>query len=157
MSAPLRNDQPTLSRKDELVASGAAMSHVPWVAAGVAGAVVTGADLVLHAFSLHIGLGSLSSSLSAGAVALFAVAGGGVLVRKRAGRAARWARENPWRFALVPGAATAITVFVLSVLLGGSGVIGGVFTSVWHGAIAYGATGLTGVVTGSRRRSRRTG
>lgn len=157
MSAPLRNDQPVLTRKDELVVSGAAISHVPWTVAGSAGAAVAGADLVLHVIGGHIGLGALSSSLSAGTVALFAVAGGGALVRKRAGRAARWARENPWRFALLPGAAAAIVVFALSVLLGGGGVIGGVFTSVWHGAIAYGATGLTGAVVGTRRRARRAG
>ncbi len=158
MSTPqLRNDQPVLTGKDELVVSGAAMSHVPWAAAGSAGAVVAGADLVLHVIGGHIGLGSVSSSLSAGTVALFAVAGAGALARKRAGRAARWARENPWRFAILPGAATAVVVFALSVLLGSSGVIGGVFTSVWHGAIAYGVTGLTGAIVGSPRRSRRTG
>ena len=43
----------------------------------------------------------------------------------RAGRAMRWARENPWRFALLPGIAAAIVVFVLSVVVGSSGMFGG--------------------------------
>jgi len=154
MSAPLRNDEPGLTRRDELAVSSAAMSDVPWGAAGAAGVVVTGADLVLHLTTGHLGL---SSSLSAGTVALFAVAGGGVLVRARGSRAVRWARSNPWRFAVLPGIATAMVVFVLSVVLGNSGIFGGAFTSLWHGAIAFGLTGATGVVAGGKRRARQSG
>jgi hypothetical protein len=127
------------------------MSAAPWSMAGAAGAVVTGADLVLHLTGGHIGL---LSSLSAGSVAFFAVAGGGALVRSRshAGRAMRWAQANPWRFAVLPGVAAAIVVFVLSVVIGSSGLVGGTFTSLWHGAIAYGLTGAAGTVAGSRKR-----
>ncbi len=149
MSVPLR-DEPNLTRRDELTVSTAAMSEVPWVPAVAAGAVVTGADLVLHLMTGHLGLGS---SLSAGVVALFAVAGGGVLLRGRASRAVRWARRHPWRFALVPGVATAAIVFALSVVFG-NGLFGDVFTSVWHGAIAFGLTGVAGSLTGRRDRSR---
>jgi len=150
MSAPTRKDDPGLTRRDELAVSGAAMSEVPWGAAAGAGAVVTGADLLLHLSTLHVGL---ASSLSAGTVAFFAVAGAGVLLKNRGSRAVRWARSNPWRFAVVPGAAAAIIVFVLSVMLGG-GLIGGAFTALWHGAIAYGVTGSAGTLSGSRRRAR---
>jgi len=101
----------------------------------------------VHLLGGHL---ALSSSLSAGTVALFAVAGGSVVVRNRAGRAARWARSNPWRFAVLPGAATAIIVFVLSVLIGSSGIFGGAFTALWHGAIAFGLTGAAGAIVGSR-------
>ena len=73
-----------------------------------------------------------------GIVAFFAVAGAGALVRSRHSRALRWARNRPWRFAVIPGAAAAIIVFVLTVL-DGSGVLGGAFTALWHGALAYGA------------------
>jgi hypothetical protein len=38
------------------------------------------------------------------------------------------------------------------VVIGSGGLVGGVFTSVWHGAVAYGLTGLTGTVAGSRKR-----
>jgi len=155
MSIPLRNNQQGLSRKEELTVSSAAMTDVPWGVAAGAGAVVTGADLVLHALGGHLGL---SSSLSAGTVALFTVAGGSVVVRTRASRAARWARNYPWRFATLPGAATAVIVFVLSVLVGSSGFFGGAFTALWHGAIAYGLTGAAGAIAGSRtRRSRGSG
>jgi len=54
--------------------------------------------------------------------------------------------------AAMSGAAAAIIVFVLSVVLGSSGLVGGAFTAVWHGAVAYGLTGLAGTVGGSRKR-----
>ncbi len=135
MSAPPRNQEPGLNRRDELAVSSAAMSAAPWSMAGAAGAVVTGGDLVLHLTGGHLGL---TSSLSAGAVVFFAVAGGGALLRSQSGRAMRWARANPWRFAVLPGAAAAIVV--------------GSFTALWHGAIAYGLTGVAGSVAGGRRR-----
>ncbi len=149
MSAPTRNDDTGLTRREELSVSGAAMSAAPWKTAGAAGAVVTGADLAFHLVGAHL---DVPTALSAGTVAFFAVAGGGALVRGHAGRAMRWARANPWRFALLPGLAAAVVVFVLSVVLGSSGLIGGTFTAVWHGAVAYGLTGVTGAVAGSRRR-----
>jgi hypothetical protein len=149
MSAPTRSDEPGLNRRDELSVSSAAMSGAPWKMAGAAGAVVTGADLVYHLVGGHL---DVPTALSAGTVALFAVAGGGALVRGQSGRAMRWARANPWRFAMLPGLAAAVVVFVLSVVIGSSGVIGGTFTALWHGAVAYGLTGLAGSVAGSRRR-----
>jgi hypothetical protein len=146
MSAPSRNDD-NLTRRDELAISGAAMADVPWGVAGAAGAAVAGADLLLHLATLHLAVGS---SLSAGAVAFFAVAGAGAVLRKRSSRAARWALNNPWRFAILPGAAAAIVVFVISVI--GSGIVGSAFTALWHGAVAYGITGVAGVSARGMRR-----
>jgi hypothetical protein len=154
MSTPLRDDQQGLSRREEMTVSSAAMADVPWGVAGAAGAVVTGADLLLHVVGGHV---ALTSSLSAGTVALFAVAGGSVVVRQRASRAARWARSNPWRFAVMPGTATAVIVFVLSVLVGSSGIFGGAFTALWHGAIAYGLTGAAGAIAGRPNRGKQRG
>ncbi len=135
--------EPDLTRRDEIAVSGAAMSNAPWRLAGAAGVVTAGADAALHViFSLHP---HVLSDISLGIVAFFAVAGAGALVRSRHGRALRWARTNPWRFAVLPGAAAAIIVFVLAVLTG-SGLLGGAFTAVWHGAAAYGVTGLVGSV-----------
>jgi hypothetical protein len=148
MSAPTRKDEQGLTRRDELAVSGAAMSQAPWAVAGAAGAVVTGGDLVLHLLTANLGL---TSSLSAGTVAFFAVAAGGAVLSSRSGRAMRWARQNPWRFAVLPGVATAIVVFVLSVMLGG-GMIGGTFSALWHGAAAYGLTGVAASVSRGRRR-----
>ncbi len=149
MSAPTRNDEPGLTRKEEMTVSGAAMSAAPWKTAGAAGAVVAGGDLVLHLVGGHL---DVPTALSAGTVALFAVAGGGALVRSQGGRAMRWARANPWRFALLPGLAAAVIVFVLSVVVGSSGLFGGAFTAIWHGAVAYGLTGAAGTIAGSRKR-----
>jgi hypothetical protein len=149
MSAPTRNDEPGLTRREEMSVSSAAMSGAPWKMAGAAGVVVTGADLALHLMGGHI---DVTRALSAGTVALFAVAGGGALMRGQSGRAMRWARTNPWRFAVLPGLAAAVVVFVLSVVIGSSGLIGGTFTAVWHGAVVYGLTGLAGSVAGHRKR-----
>lgn len=150
MSAPPRNSDSDLTRREELSVSGGALTDVPWHVAGAAGAIVTGADLVLHLIGGHLGL---ASSLSAGVMALFAVASAGLMLRRQGSRAAQWARRNPWRFAIMPGAATFILVFVLSVVLGSSGVFGGVFTSLWHGAVAFGVTGVTGAAFGGRQSS----
>jgi hypothetical protein len=152
MSVPVRNDE-SLSPRDGLTVSTAAMSEVSWKAAAGAGVVVAGADLVLHLVTWRIGLGAWGNSLSAGIVALFAVAGASVMLREKGSRALRWARQHPWQFALIPGVATAAIVFVLSVIFG-NGLFGDVFTSVWHGAVAYGVTGAAGMVAGSRKKSR---
>ena len=73
MSAPTRNEDQELTRRDELAVSSAAMSGAPWKTAGAAGAVVAGGDLVLHLMGGHL---AVPTALSAGAVALFAVAYG---------------------------------------------------------------------------------
>ena len=154
MAAPPRNSDSDLSKRDQLAVSGGALTDVPWHAAGIAGIVVAGGDLLLHLLGGHLAIGG---PLSAGIMALFAVAGAGLMLRKRVGRAAQWAKRNPWAFAVVPGIATAALVFVLSVVFGG-GIIGGAFTALWHGAIAFGVTGIAGSVAGSRQsRQRRPG
>ncbi|HUC56327.1 MAG TPA: hypothetical protein VMA95_02935 [Streptosporangiaceae bacterium] len=144
----------SLSTRDGLTVSTAAMSEVPWKTAAAAGVIVGGADLVLHLTTFHWGLSAIGNSASAAIVALFAVAGAGLMLRHdRASRAVRWARQHPWQFALVPGVATAAVVFVLSVIFG-SGLFGDVFTALWHGAIAYGITGGVGTVFGRDKNSR---
>lgn len=148
MSAPPSTSESTLTRREEFAVSGAALSDAPWKLAGAAGIVVSGADLALHLLTLHL---AWAAALSMGAVAFFAVAGAGALVRsRRRSRALRWARSRPWRFALLPGAAAAIVVFVLTVLHG-SGLVGSVYTSLWHGAIAFALTGVAGTVVRPRR------
>ena len=152
MSTPTRNyeqapHEQTMNRRDELAVSGSVLSEAPWALAGAAGAVTVGADVVLHLMALHF---AISSPLALGAVAFFAVAGAGSLLRSRGSRSLRWAQRNPWRFAAFPGVACAMVVFVLSVIDSG-GVFGSVFTGLWHGAAAYGLTGLVGSVGRPRR------
>jgi len=137
----------SLNRREELTVSGAVLSEAPWAAAAVAGAAVAGGDVVLHALAFHL---AIASPLSLGAVAFFAVAGGGALLRSRRSRALTWAQRNPWRFAAFPGIACAIVVFVLSMVDSGH-MLGSVFTALWHGAAAYGLTGLVGSVGRPRR------
>ncbi len=146
MSASPSTYQANLSRKEEMAVSGAAMSEAPWKLAGAAGAVVAGGDMLAHLLFFHL---EFLTPVSMGIAAFFAVAGAGALVRSRHSRALRWARNRPWRFAVAPGAATAILVFVLTVLHG-SGVFGSAFTAIWHGALAFGATGVIGAVVRPR-------
>ncbi len=155
MSAPPSTYQNNnLNRREEMAVSGAALSEAPWKLAGATGVVVAGADLLMHlAFHLLSFRLEWAAAISMGIVAFWAVAGAGALVRSRHSRALRWARSRPWRFAVLPGAAAAIVVFVLAVL-DGSGVLGGAFTAVWHGAIAYALTGAVGSVVRPRRESR---
>jgi hypothetical protein len=154
MSAPPSTYQTNLNRREEIAVSGAALSEAPWKLAGATGVVIAGADLLTHlAFHLLSFRLEWATAISMGIVAFWAVAGAGALVRSRHSRALRWARSRPWRFAVVPGAAAAILVFVLTVL-DGSGLLGSAFTAVWHGAIAFALTGLVGSVVRPRRRAR---
>jgi hypothetical protein len=147
MPAPTSTYQANLSRREEMAVSGAAMSDAPWKLAAGTGVVVAGADMLMHLALFHF---TLFTPLTWGAVAFFAVAGAGALVRSRRSRALRWARSRPWRFAVAPGLACAIVVFVLSVIDSG-GVLGSAFTALWHGAIAFAATGAVGTVVRPRR------
>src|SRR5579859_3388464 len=149
MSASTPTDQ-DLSRREEMTVSSASMSAAPWGAAAVTGGVVAAGDLGLHIIGAHIGLSALSGSVAMGVVAFFVVAAAGALWRARPSRAIRWARSNPWRFAVLPAVACAAVVLVLSVLTGG-GVIGGALSGLWHGGLVYGLTGVAAMTSRSRK------
>ena len=152
MSAPTHSDQ-DLSRREEMSVSSAAMSGAPWGAAVATGGVVAAGDFALHVVGSGLsgfGLSGLSGSLALGAVAFFVVAAAGALWRARPSRAIRWARSNPWRFAVMPAIACAAIALVLSVVTGG-GVIDGVLSGLWHGGAVYGLTGVAGVAARSRK------
>ena len=106
MSASTQMNEPGLSRREEMSVSGDAMSQAPWTGAAVTGGIVALGDFGWHVIGGSFGLGGLSDALSLGVVAFFVVAAAGALWRERSGRAIRWARANPWRFALLPGVAT---------------------------------------------------
>lgn len=149
MSAPTHSEQ-DLSRREELSVSGAAMSGAPWGAAVVTGGVVAVGDLGLHVIGSGLGLHALSGSLAMGAVAFFVVAAAGALWRARPSRAIRWARSNPWRFAVLPAIACAAIALVLSVVTGG-GVLHGALSGLWHGGLVYGLTGVAAMTSRSRK------
>jgi len=132
MSASTQTDQ-DLSRREEMSVSTAAMSAAPWGAATVTGGVVAVGDLGLHVIAGHIGLNALSGSVAMGAVAFFVVAAAGALWRARPSRAIRWARSNPWRFAVLPALACAAVALVLSVVTGG-GIIAPVLSGASRGS-----------------------
>jgi hypothetical protein len=150
MSAPTQNDH-DLSRREEMSISGAALSGAPWKAAVLTGGVVAAGDLGLHVIRGGLGLHAVSGSLAMGAVAFFVVAAAGALWRARPSRAIRWARSNPWRFAILPALAVAAIALVLSVVTGG-GVLHGVVSGLWHGGLAFGLTGVVGMASKSRQK-----
>jgi len=150
MSAPTQNDH-DLSRREEMSISGAALSGAPWKAAVLTGGVVAAGDLGLHVIRGGLGLHAVSGSLAMGAVAFFVVAAAGALWRARPSRAIRWARSNPWRFAVLPALAVAAIALVLSVVTGG-GVLHGVVSGLWHGGLAFGLTGVVGMASKSRQK-----
>jgi hypothetical protein len=151
MSTPTQSDQ-DLSRREEITVSGAAMSGAPWAAATMTGGVVAVGDLGLHLIGAGLGLAAVGGSLSMGAVAFFVVAAAGALWRARPSRAIRWARSNPWRFAVVPALACAAIALVLTVVTGG-GIIDPVLSGLWHGAVVYGLTGVAGATSKARKRT----
>ncbi|HEY1626012.1 MAG TPA: hypothetical protein VGG16_19650 [Streptosporangiaceae bacterium] len=132
--------------------SGAALSQAPLKAAAVTGAVVTVADLGVHVIGDNLGIAALSASVAAGASVFFIVAAAGALWRAGGGRAARWARSNPWRFAILPAIAAAAIALVLTVVTGG-GFLDGILSGLWHGGAVYGITGAVGAVGKSRKRA----
>ncbi|HLN67068.1 MAG TPA: hypothetical protein VK280_07340 [Streptosporangiaceae bacterium] len=152
MSAPTNSEQ-DLSRREEMTVSGEAMSGAPWGAAVVTGGVVAAGDFALHVIGSGLSgfhLSGLSGSVAMGVVAFFVVAAAGALFRAKPSRAIRWARSNPWRFAVLPALAVAAIALVLSVVTGG-GVISGVLSGLWHGGVAYGLTGVAGMASRSRK------
>ncbi len=150
MSAPTQNDH-DLSKREEMSISGAALTGAPWGAAVLTGGVVAAGDLGLHVIRGGLGLSAVSGSLAMGAVAFFVVAAAGALWRARPSRAIRWARSNPWRFAILPALAVAAIAVVLSVVTGG-GVLHGVVSGLWHGGLAFGLTGVVGMASKSRQK-----
>jgi hypothetical protein len=141
--------QDGLTKREEMTVSSAAMSGAPFGVATVAGGVVAVADLALHGFgALH--LAAISGSVAAGVAVFMVVAAAGALLRKRKGRAARWARSNPWKYAVLPGISVAAIALVLSVVTGG-GLMDGIWSGLWHGAIVFGLTGAVGAVARTRR------
>ncbi len=79
------------------------MSQAPWTGAAVTGGVVALGDFGWHVIGGHFGRGGITDALSLGVIAFLVVAASGALLRERSGRAIRWARANPWRFAVPPG------------------------------------------------------
>ena len=147
MSAPSDQD---LSRREEMSVSGAAMAGAPWGAAAVTGGVVAAADLGLHVIGTNVGVAALSGSVAFGASAFFVVAAAGAMWRARSGRAGLWARNNPWKFAVLPAVAAAAIALVLTVITGG-GMLHGILSGLWHGGAVYGLTGAIGSVGKSRK------
>lgn len=147
MSAP--TDQ-GLSHREQMSVSSSVLAEAPWRPALVTGGAVAAADLGLQVIHGHMSLAVMSGSVSAGAAALVLVAAAGAVWRARPGRASLWARNNPWRFAVMPALAAAAIALILTVVTG-SGFFHGILSALEHGGIVYGLTGVAGAVGKSRK------
>jgi len=139
-----------LSPREQMSVSGSVLTEAPWGPALVTGGAVAAADLGLQLIHGHLSLAMMSGSVSAGAAVLIVVAAAGAVWRSRSGRASLWARNNPWRFAVLPALAAAAIALVLTVVTGG-GVFHGVFSGLWHGGAVYGLTGAVGTIGKGRK------
>ena len=151
MSASTQTDQ-DLSRREEMTVSSAAMSAAPWGAATVTGGVVAVGDLGLHVLGGRARPERRERFGGHGRGRLLRRGRGRRLWRARPSRAIRWARSNPWRFAVLPALACAAVALVLSVVTGG-GIIDPVLSGLWHGGLVYGLTGAAGSVSKSRKQA----
>jgi hypothetical protein len=149
---PALSDQ-DLTRSEEMHVSGAVLSEAPLGAAAVTGGAVAVADLGLHVIGNSLGIAAFSGSVAMGVSVFLAVAAAGALWRARSGRAARWARSNPWRFAVLPAVAAAAIALILTIVTGG-GFFHGIVSGLWHGGAVYGVTGAIGAVGKSRKSNR---
>jgi hypothetical protein len=131
--------------------SGEAMSQAPLGAAAVTGAVVAVADLGLHVIHDSAGIAAVSGSVAFGASAFLVVAAVGALWQARSGRAVRWARSNPWRFAILPGVAAAAIALILTIVTGG-GFFDAILSGLWHGGAVYGITGAVATIARTRKK-----
>jgi hypothetical protein len=148
MPAPSDQD---LTRREEMPVSGEAMSQAPLGAAAVTGAVVAVADLGLHVIHDSAGIAAVSGSVAFGASAFLVVAAVGALWQARSGRAVRWARSNPWRFAILPGVAAAAIALILTIVTGG-GFFDAILSGLWHGGAVYGITGAVATIARTRKK-----
>jgi hypothetical protein len=139
-----------LSPREQMSVSGSVLTEAPWVPALVSGGAVAAADLGLHVLHGHLSLAIMSGSISVGAAVLIVVAAAGAVWRARSSRASLWARNNPWRFAVLPALAAASIALVLTVVTGG-GVFHGIFSALWHGGAVYGLTGAIGTMGKGRK------
>jgi hypothetical protein len=106
-----------------------AATRGPWKTALFGGVIVGAADFGLHLITLHA---ALATPLSYALAAFFLIGGAGALLKSGRDRAQDWALAHPMRFALVPGAGTAATVFAIRLLMS----FGNIFGAFGHALMA---------------------
>lgn len=154
MTTPATPPGPT--RREELSIAAAAMHGAPWRGAASAGGLVTVGDIVVNILGPHRLL--LASALSLGVTVFVVVAAVGAVFTQAGdrvtARARTWARLHPWRFALLPGLATAVAVWPVRLLLGPDGITGAALVALGRGLFVTLIVGLVTMLARSRRRSR---
>ncbi|WP_283138976.1 hypothetical protein [Rhizohabitans arisaemae] len=146
-----------LSRSDEMSLAGAALRGAPWKLAAFTGGGVAAVNMLI---GLVFSGADPGGALSLGAGLFFIVAAAGALFNPgasgidRVTRNARaWSLKHPWRFALLPAAATAAVTYPIQLILDGEGIFGSLFDALWGGALVYLVVGLLGVAVKGRARN----
>jgi hypothetical protein len=144
--APVPRDE-SLTWRESLTVSGAALTNAPWGIAVAGGAVVGGGYFLLHLASFPV-VGSVLLGLQV----LLAVAAGGALWKRRAGnRAVTWARSHPWRFAALPAVITGVVTVPVEMIFGLSGPFSAIWTGIGRGVGTWVLVALVALIARSRQ------
>ncbi|RJL30951.1 hypothetical protein D5H75_21940 [Bailinhaonella thermotolerans] len=133
--------------------SGAALRGAPWKAAAITGG---GVAAISYAIGVVLpGDASLGSAAGFGLSLFFLVSSIGAVRNAVApdrvtDRARAWARENPWRFALWPAAATAALNYPLQLVTGAEGPFGAIWDSLWRALFVLVVVGVAVAATRKR-------
>ncbi|MFD9717737.1 hypothetical protein [Streptomyces sp. NPDC059076] len=162
------NQHGQISKAERRQLAVAATTLGPWRTAattgGSGGVVVFGLG-ALGGVSLELLAGALSFAL----MLFFVVGGAGAVIGGRSAaprtagstdgtglpvavdtdspsdrRIRRWAREHPWRVAMVPGASMALADVVVNTTLSARSFMGGVGDALWMGVLVWLFVGLAG-------------
>ncbi|MEU5401167.1 hypothetical protein ABZ348_17965 [Streptomyces sp. NPDC005963] len=111
----------------ELLAGALSFALMLFFIVGGAGAVIGGGEASSSGFTAGGGLPAVADGDS-----------------RSDRRIRRWAREHPWRVAVVPGALMALADVVVNQTLTGQSFIGGVEDALWMGVLVWVFVGLSG-------------
>ncbi|MFD9129182.1 hypothetical protein [Kitasatospora sp. NPDC059571] len=143
-----------LSRSENRQVAVAAATLGPWRTAAAVGAVVGGAALGVDVVTGHWSMDILAGPVGLGLFFFFLVGTVGGRLRKDDGdgRLQRWADAHPWQSALPAAGALWVLNTLAMTLLGSSGLIGALFTSLLPAGLLLAVAGVVGSVKAARRR-----
>ncbi|WP_345706408.1 hypothetical protein [Kitasatospora paranensis] len=143
-----------MSRSENRQVAVAAATLGPWRTAAAVGTVVGGAALGVDVVTGHWSLDILAGPVGLGLFFFFLVGTVGGRLRKDDGdrRLQRWADAHPWQSALPAAGALWVLNTLAMTLLGSSGLIGALFTSLLPAGLLLAIAGVVGSVKQARKR-----
>jgi hypothetical protein len=142
-----------MSRSENRQVAVAAATLGPWRTAAAVGTVVGGAALGVDVVTGHWSLDILAGPVGLGLFFFFLVGTVGGRLRKDGDRRLqRWADAHPWQSALPAAGALWVLNTLAMTLLGSSGLIGALFTSLLPAGLLLAIAGVVGSVKQARKR-----